>query len=127
MLGRVVGKADVGPVEVGALDARRHDLTHGQAVADLLQDEAGEHGEDLQLDAVAELVRAVEQGRIGEAVVLLVRAQHFRAVGDVGRCAAGAIVALTWCAPVSLTITPPPWLSRVTRKVVKNVWSRLAW
>ena len=74
----------MGPDNFGALRPRRHDLAHHQVVADLLQHEAGEDRQDLQGDAVAELVPAFEQGRLPEAERVAVRPQLRRAVFGVG-------------------------------------------
>src|SRR5206468_1377996 len=65
-LGRVVNEADVLPVQVHGADAFRQYLAHGQRVLNLLDDEVRKDREDLELDAVRELVHAVEQPRIGE-------------------------------------------------------------
>ena len=67
---RVVGEAEIGPVQVDRIDAARHDLAHRQRVVHLLQDEAREDRQDLQLDVVVELVVHAEQARIGEAEAL---------------------------------------------------------
>src|ERR1700733_10483815 len=55
--GLVVGrKAEASPDKLGSIEALRHHAADSEAVADLLQHEAGEYGEDLQPDAVAEFV-----------------------------------------------------------------------
>ena len=78
-LGRIVLEAEVGPDQVHLADAARHDLAHRQAVVDLLQDEAGEDRQDLQLDVVAELLDRIEHAGIGQ-----------REVGRPGRCGSAA-------------------------------------
>ena len=83
-VGGVVGEAEVGPVQLHAPHALRHHLPHRQAVVDLLEHEAGEHGEDLQLDAVAPLVHRVEQARVGQAIAVLLGADALLAVGGAG-------------------------------------------
>src|SRR3984893_18156737 len=80
----VVGEAEVGPVQLHAPHALRHHLPHRQAVVDLLEHEAGEHGEDLQLDPVAPLVHRVEPTRVDQAIAVLLGADALLAVGGAG-------------------------------------------
>ena len=80
-LGRVVGEAEVRPVQLHRVRTLGQDLADGQAVLDLLQDEVREHGQDLQLDPVAVLVHGVEQARIGKAIVLVLGADALIPVG----------------------------------------------
>src|SRR5215472_15704140 len=80
-LRRVVGEAEVRPVELHALPALGEHLAHGETVLDLLEHEAGEHGEDLELDAVTELVHAIEQARIGEPISHALRADALLTIG----------------------------------------------
>jgi hypothetical protein len=68
-------------VQLHRARALRQHLAHGQAIGDLLEHEAREHGEDLQLDAVAELVHRVKQARIGQPVLLLLGADALIAIG----------------------------------------------
>src|SRR5262244_113584 len=89
-LRRVVGEAEVRPVELHALPALGQHLAHGETVLDLLEHEAGEHGEDLELDAVAELVHAVEQARIGQPIAHALRADALLAV-RIARAVVGAV------------------------------------
>ena len=84
-LRRVVGEADGGPVQRGLELALRQDLPHRQRVLDLLQHEAREHRQDLHVAAVAELVDVVEQARVLEREVLVLRAQPHRRIVVVGR------------------------------------------
>ena len=70
----VAGKAEAGPYELGLVEALRHEAAHRQAVARLLQHEYREHREDLQADAVAELVHRLQQLRRLESESFLRRA-----------------------------------------------------
>src|SRR6266446_5592040 len=76
----VAGEADVLPVQLHRLHASRQNLAHGERVLHLLDDEVREHGQDLQLDAIVELVHAVEQPRVGEAEAVELRADPLLAI-----------------------------------------------
>src|SRR5499425_425100 len=89
-LRRIVGEAEIRPVQLHALRAFGQHLAHGEAVLDLLEYEAGKHGEDLELDAVTELVHALEQARIGEAIPHTLRADALLAIGG-ARAVVGAV------------------------------------
>ena len=65
-VGGIVGEADIGPVQVHRVDTGRQRLADREAVVDLLQHEAREHGQDLQLDVVAELVARVHEAGIDQ-------------------------------------------------------------
>ena len=84
-LRRVVGEPEIGPVQLHRARPLAADLADGEGVVDLLEHEAREDGEDLELDAVAELVHRVEQARVGEAVVRVLRADALVAVGGAAR------------------------------------------
>src|SRR6516225_7664596 len=59
----VGGKAEAGPHQLGLVEAARHDPPHRKRIADLLEQEARKHRENLQADAVAELVDVFEKFR----------------------------------------------------------------
>jgi len=67
-------------VQLHRLHAFRQNLAHGERVLHLLDDEVREHGQDLQLDAIVELVHAVEQPRVGEAEAVELRADPLLAI-----------------------------------------------
>src|SRR5215467_6071872 len=89
-LRRIVGEAEIRPVQLHALRALGQHLAHGETVLDLLEHEAGEHGEDLELDAVAKLVHAVEQARIGQPIAYALRADALLSVRT-ARAVVGAV------------------------------------
>src|SRR5712691_7825953 len=89
-LGRVVLEAEIGPVQLHGARTLRYDLAHGEAVLDLLEHEGREHGQDLQPYIVAELVHALQQARIGQLVVLPLRADALLPVGR-ARAVVGAV------------------------------------
>src|SRR5499425_2325845 len=89
-LRRIVGEAEIRPVQLHALRALGQHLAHGETVLDLLEHEAGEYGEDLELDAVAELVHAVEQARIGQPIAYALRADALLSVRT-ARAVVGAV------------------------------------
>ena len=62
-VGIVVGKTETGPDQLGLVEPLRHQAADREAVAGLLQDESGEHGQNLQPNAVA---------------IFVDRRQHFR-------------------------------------------------
>src|SRR5215471_13851186 len=79
-LRRIVGESEIRPVQLHALWALGQHLAHGETVMDLLEHEAGERGEDLELDAVAELVHAVEQARVSQPIAHALRADALLAI-----------------------------------------------
>src|SRR5262249_37083462 len=66
----VVGIAEIGPYELRFADALRQDLPDGERILNLLEYKAREDREDLQGDAVAELVAAGDERRIHKAIPL---------------------------------------------------------
>src|SRR5579883_28269 len=89
-------EAEAGPSELGAIESLRHHPAHREAVPDLLQHESREDRENLQPDAVAELVDALEQLRSLELSVVRVRRAHAGLLvflaGDVGRVRVADVV-----------------------------------
>ena len=83
----------------------------------------GKHRQDLQIDIVVELRDDCHEGGVLKLEPLIVGAHPGVAVV---RTLTAASVVLACATPLSLTITPPPWLRRVIRNVVKKVCSRLA-
>ena len=73
-LARIVLEAEIGPIDLGLIDAVRHDPAHRDCVLHLRKGAAGEHRDDLQRDAVAKFVEAFDQRRILQQKVLLVGA-----------------------------------------------------
>ena len=67
----VVLEADIGPLQFGLVRPFRQDQPHGDRIVDLLQDEIGKDAEDLQCDAVADLVDRLEKARILQPVILV--------------------------------------------------------
>src|SRR5262249_3507939 len=73
-----------GPVELHRIWPLGQDLAHRETVLDLLEHEAREHGQDLEPDVVAEFVDALEEPRIGEPVVLALRAYALVSIRGAG-------------------------------------------
>ena len=85
----------------------------------LLQHEAWEHAENLQLDIVAKFITNLQQTRIGEAEIFLVGPQAriaIRRVGPLRRRQRGGDVVRAALADQDAAAR----LSRVMRNVVKN-------
>ena len=125
-LRRVIGKAEVGPVQRGLLDALGQDLPHRQRVLDLLQHEIREHGQDLQVTAVAELVGVVEQARVLQRKASF--SERRPIAGSRRRSARGVDEgkARRDCRRSGRRPCRRVCDSRLMRNVVKNVCSRLA-
>src|SRR5208337_4881368 len=68
--------AEVGPSQLHLVGALRQDLSDRETIADLLQDKAGEYGQDLNLNTIAEFVHRVEETGIDEPKSVVIGAKR---------------------------------------------------
>jgi hypothetical protein len=69
LFGRVVGKAEIGPVQVHAADAAGNDVAHCSSVLDLLQDEGWKHRKNLQCRAILIFFEPLQKRRVFQLIV----------------------------------------------------------